>query len=540
LKKYFKYLLQKYIPNVIEYFLFFKSFISTIHLAWIHLWRDLKYSSILNSSKHFSSAGLTYPKVIRDTFLECYEIFKTLNMVYFGEVKKASYRFLIVDNKGLEEKLIEALDLGFVVAIENNGVSKLFFAQKSSRKKLKKYLKKFTLLRVYKIYKNESNIEEFGENIAFEIEKWYEKSGQLETKSNNGIQNSLTWKSIDESIQTTVFNKEVRQIKELYAYFKFLDRDVVKEIDLVYTWVDGEDSQWLEKKNSYDSFAQNLHTSSTLSNRFTSRDELKYSLRSVEKYLSFYRKIFIVVDKQKPVWLKESENLIVVDHADIFPNTEVLPVFNSHAIETVLHKIEGLSEHYLYLNDDVLFGRAVNVSLFFPKKGTISIFPSSETFIPFAQTNQELLPVDTASINTRTLLNRDGIGFAIHKFKHTPLPQIKSLLVELEELFLENIEKTRKKKFRHRDDVSLCSSLLFNFAYFKGLALVKPIQYTYIDVGSEASLFALKKITQISVRERTDVFCVNDTFKEFDKEIVKLDFIDIMEKFLPEKSRYEK
>lgn len=106
--------------------------------------------------------------------------------------------------------------------------------------------------------------------------------------------------------------------------------------------------------------------SSVSDSRFTSRDELRFSLRSLEYYASWVRKIFIVTDRQVPSWLDTDDpKITVVDHRDIFSDPSVLPVFNSHAIESQLHHIPGLADHYLYLNDDCFFLRPTGSELFF-------------------------------------------------------------------------------------------------------------------------------------------------------------------------------
>ena len=63
-------------------------------------------------------------------------------------------------------------------------------------------------------------------------------------------------------------------------------------IDLVYLWVDGNDPKWLEKKNRF--IEKKINTVG----RYQDNQELKYSLRSIEKHLPWIRKIFIVTDDQ--------------------------------------------------------------------------------------------------------------------------------------------------------------------------------------------------------------------------------------------------
>ena len=94
--------------------------------------------------------------------------------------------------------------------------------------------------------------------------------------------------------------------------------------------------------------------------RFADNQELRYSLRSVEKFAPWVRQIFIVTNGQIPSWLNlDNPRIKIVTHADIFTNKSHLPTFSSPAIESHLHKIPGLSKKFIYLNDDVMFGEEV-------------------------------------------------------------------------------------------------------------------------------------------------------------------------------------
>eukprot|EP00039_Didymoeca_costata_P011413 m.160069 g.160069 ORF g.160069 m.160069 type:complete len:1577 (-) comp15166_c0_seq2:5-4735(-) len=94
--------------------------------------------------------------------------------------------------------------------------------------------------------------------------------------------------------------------------------------------------------------------------RFQDNSELQYSLRSIEKFAPWVRQIFIVTNGQIPSWLNlDHPRLTVVTHEDIFENKSHLPVFSSPAIEANIHRIPGLSENFIYLNDDVMFGTPI-------------------------------------------------------------------------------------------------------------------------------------------------------------------------------------
>jgi hypothetical protein len=91
--------------------------------------------------------------------------------------------------------------------------------------------------------------------------------------------------------------------------------------------------------------------------RFAVEEELLVSVKSVLRFARFVRNIFIVTDSQNPIEFYSdpvfrSEKIHIIDHKDIFPEIKYLPVFDSQAIEACLHNIPGISEIFLYLNDD--------------------------------------------------------------------------------------------------------------------------------------------------------------------------------------------
>eukprot|EP01103_Thecamoeba_quadrilineata_P005791 TRINITY_DN15547_c0_g1_i1.p1 TRINITY_DN15547_c0_g1~~TRINITY_DN15547_c0_g1_i1.p1 ORF type:complete len:906 (-),score=152.71 TRINITY_DN15547_c0_g1_i1:14-2461(-) len=89
-------------------------------------------------------------------------------------------------------------------------------------------------------------------------------------------------------------------------------------------------------------------------------DDLKFSLRSVEKFVPWVRHIYIVTNGQIPRWLNlNNPTLSVVTHDELFQNKSHLPTFNVPAIENHFHEIPGISDTFLYVSDGIYFGREV-------------------------------------------------------------------------------------------------------------------------------------------------------------------------------------
>lgn len=138
------------------------------------------------------------------------------------------------------------------------------------------------------------------------------------------------------------------------------------DIDSVFTWVNSEDVNWQEM---YRQYKPDFNSDATSTSRFLSRDELKYALRSWEKYGNFIRKVFIVSNCAPPSWLDlNNERVEWVQHEQIMPES-VLPTFSSHAIETSLFRIPGLSNHFIYSNDDFLLVKPITAYNFYYSNG---------------------------------------------------------------------------------------------------------------------------------------------------------------------------
>lgn len=143
----------------------------------------------------------------------------------------------------------------------------------------------------------------------------------------------------------------------------------IKEIDLVYLWVDGNDPEWQAKHNAFMGISTDKNSPINCKGRYANNDELKYSLRSIEMYAPWIRNIFIVTDNQTPQWLNISNPQIkIVDHNEILPK-ECLPCFNSSLIEKYIYKIPNLAENFIFANDDMFLNKTISVDTFFTSNG---------------------------------------------------------------------------------------------------------------------------------------------------------------------------
>lgn len=285
--------------------------------------------------------------------------------------------------------------------------------------------------------------------------------------------------------------------------------DPIVPVDVVYTWVNDTDPEWQRRKAEAMNHAETTtrHSSAISESRYKSHDELRFSMRSLEMYASWVRNVYLVTDDQVPDWLNLSHpKLKVVSHRELFEDRGRLPTFNSHAIESQLHHIDGLSEHFLYMNDDVFFGRPVPPTLFFHSNGLSRFFPSNAK-LDLGEVRADEAPVMTAAKNNRELIWREFGHTFTNKMKHVPHALQVSVLNEIEEKFPEEYRTTSESQFRAPSDYSFVSSLHHWYAYSVAKATPADIRYFYADIGHPDSPAKLDNLLR---KQNVDVFCLND------------------------------
>ena len=106
--------------------------------------------------------------------------------------------------------------------------------------------------------------------------------------------------------------------------------------------------------------------------RASDNGELYWSLKSVDRFAPWFRKIFVLVNDgtEIPDWLSSHPRVVVLEHHQ-FIEPWALPLYNTAAIEMWLDRVPGLSERFVYGNDDYFFGRAVSPQDFFDERGRI-------------------------------------------------------------------------------------------------------------------------------------------------------------------------
>jgi hypothetical protein len=309
------------------------------------------------------------------------------------------------------------------------------------------------------------------------------------------------------------------------------------EIDLVYLWVDGSDPEWLKKKQQFTGMPSRSAETNT-EGRYINNDELKYSLRSAEKYVPWVRQIFIVTDNQIPKWLNTNHPKVkVIDLTEIMP-MEILPSFNSSVIEYHLYKIPDLTEHFLYANDDMFFNAPLTPDFFFARDGYPFLRLKRKALGRWHHKVTDLLGKNIGQYR-RTVV--DSIDLVYKKFRkyYSGVPhhnvdayRKSNYQKAVEEVFNKEIEKSKLSRVRAFGDLN--RSVFGYYALAIGNAHLK-------HVGSGQSMRILTNrydFMNYLKKYKPELFCLNDSEHGTAEHREKI--VPFLEKLFPDKSAFEK
>lgn len=328
------------------------------------------------------------------------------------------------------------------------------------------------------------------------------------------------------------------------------------EIDFVVTWVDMDDPKWKEEFHQFsDTIDNSINEKSEA--RFRDYGFLKYWFRGIETFAPWVRKIHFVTSGQKPEWLNtDHPKLNMVSHKDYIPE-EYLPVFNSNLIEIYMHKIPGLSEQFVYFNDDFYITNHINPDRFFenglPKD--IAAFRKNTGLSQFEKMLKNNIRIINKHFDKKQVFKRDAQKwydpsygrrgrlnhilkfynkFVTIRTPHNAQPFLKSTFVDVWKNCEKELTEMSYHRFRSNDDYTpelfrtwqICSS---NFIPYN----------TYKDTKMFPLMIKSKKAIK-AVREQTySLVCLNDNvhIRNYKQTMEKIK--DSFESILPDKSSFE-
>ncbi|WP_442884847.1 stealth family protein [Arthrobacter sp. Soc17.1.1.1] len=312
--------------------------------------------------------------------------------------------------------------------------------------------------------------------------------------------------------------------------------DIDFDIDLVFSWVDGSSPEFQAARAARMQGVV-VGEGDDHEARFRQIDELKYALRSVYMFAPWVRRIFIATDSDRPAWLADHPSVTLVRSEEHFKDPSVLPTHNSQAVEAQLQHIPGLSEYFLYSNDDMFFGRPVAPDMFF-SPGGVTKFIEADTRIGLGENDAERSGFENAARVNRRLLHERFGRITTRHLEHTAAPLRRSVLLEMEDEFAAEFKATAASRFRAKDNISVTNSLYHYYALLTGRAVTQEMaRVKYVDTTMRSGLKSLNKMLD---KRNQDFFCLNDgSFPEVGAEERAHLVTDFLEKYFPVKAPWE-
>lgn len=331
------------------------------------------------------------------------------------------------------------------------------------------------------------------------------------------------------------------------------------KIDFVIPWVDGNDPLWQEERSLYR--ADTAADASAA--RYRDMGILKYWFRAVETYAPWVNMVHFVTWGHLPEWLNtEHPKLHIVNHKEYIPE-KYLPTFNANPIELNLHRIPGLSEHFVYFNDDVFLNAPVSPDFFFhnglpcdfahidniSSEGIDNVYSHilfNESYViskhysylraflqyPFKYLNAAY-PLKAALKNLLKIENSGYFpGFEEH---HLASSYLKQTFVDFWEKDYYVLNQASKSKFRSPYDLG---QRVFRYAQLAS-GQFHPVQKVSRGVAFQLWMDPADMYDAI-LKEEHKMICLNDTSKNIDFDAVMHMIRCAYEQKLPSRSTFEK
>ena len=327
----------------------------------------------------------------------------------------------------------------------------------------------------------------------------------------------------------------------------------MNDIDLVITWVDGNDPAWQTEKAAVTNTENDGGAV-----RFRDWDTLVYLLRGVEEFLPWIRRVHLVTWGHLPAWLNtEAPKLNVVNHRDFIP-AAYLPTFNSNAIELNMHRIDGLAEQFIYANDDMFFLKPLSPTFFF-RNGVPVDHGVESPHRFFSGSIDHIIGNDLAVINKhfskKEVLRRhrkqwfslkQGKGMLKNLYlspfacftgffdPHLPFAYRKSVWEEVWRAEESALDDTCSHTLRRTDDLS--HWLMRYWQLVSGRFVpAKGCRGRFFSIGRDND-----EIAAAIVKQTCPMICLNDDDPNLDFKAEKAALIALFEQILPKKSSFER
>lgn len=332
---------------------------------------------------------------------------------------------------------------------------------------------------------------------------------------------------------------------------------MAEAIDFVVTWVDGSDKEWREQKARFSGEG----TVDDNEERYRDWELFRYWFRGVEKFAPWVRRVHLITWGHLPKWLNMNHpKLHIVKHEDYIPE-EFLPTFNSNVLEIYMHRIEGLSERFVYFNDDFFLVRPVRPEDFFRGGKPCDMMAFQPVVANPGNPVMSHLYLNNSLVLCKYFDKRENVrkqpgayfklGYPPLYFfynilemafplytgfytVHGPSPFCRSTFLEIWEKEESLLKRMSANRFRSAEDVT--PYLFREWQKLTGNFYPCNVQkdFQYYDVSSDN-----RALTRAIMRGKKKVVCINDAQIEGDFDAIKAELQAAFEHILPKRSAFE-
>ncbi|KQR50801.1 sugar phosphotransferase [Leifsonia sp. Leaf336] len=395
--------------------------------------------------------------------------------------------------------------------------------------------RKADVLRLYRPRVEPVGRLRYGADTAFQLEFWRFGDDEITAPRPNAIMRPRLPRSEAVEAEVELYGRPWRTLQQM---FDPLASDIAFDIDIVFSWVDGSDAEY-QRQRAARMASYVVGEGDDNEARYRQIDELKYALRSVHMFAPWIRNIYIATDSPAPPWLDpEHPSIHIMRSEDFFPDRSGLPTHNSHAVESQLHHIPGLAEHFLYSNDDMFIGRPLSPDMFF-SPGGVTKFVEAGTRIGLGETDPARSGFENAArVNRRLLWERFGRVTTRH-LEHCAAPLRISVLQEMEREFAEDFRRTAASPFRSATDISVTNSLYHYYGLMTGRAVTQTqAKVLYIETTLRQAPDMMRRLLK---KRDQDMFCLNDGSHPEIEPAERLRIVtDFLERYFPFRAPWER
>jgi hypothetical protein len=318
--------------------------------------------------------------------------------------------------------------------------------------------------------------------------------------------------------------------------------------DIVYTWVDFSNLKWKNDYNKYYNKINNTNNYNIMNRSNSNLEELKYSLRSIEKHLKVnIGKIYVVSNYGSvPDFLSDNKKVVIVDYLLLLKKK----TFNSQAIESVLHKIPNLREYFLYFNDDFMLGSDIYVNDLVDDDGKLIWYCENNFFIKLHNKFPNidlLLKLDSGVSSSRNytydiIMKKNKIkNMVFQPISHCVRIFKKSMVKKFIYIYKNHIKKMRKNIFRNNEIFCFIDGFYAHYLIHEELKFIntkKTLTLVQHDYNAKNIILYYYNFINIYYAVNFHFLCVEDIRKNSIN--VDINIKSFLEKLFNLKSRYEK